>query len=102
MDPGTVGLIGGFIGATFGIAGGIYGSVRSLRATTTPEERRFVIRVTVGAWVAIVGLIAIPLALWLTGVVPAWVYWACFILFFALLGPAILWSNRRQAQLRGG
>ena len=100
MDPGTIGLIGGLAGSAIGIAGGIYGTRRSLRMTKTPAERKFVARLAAWIWIALIAFIAIPLALAMFDVIPMWGYWIAFAAFFAVMGPVAARANRRQMELR--
>ena len=98
MNPGTIGLIGGVGGTVIGIMGGVIGSYFSIKNTTTPAERSLMVRFVIALWTAVVVLIGVPLALSIAGIIPRWTYWACFALFFVVLGPAIWWVNRRQAE----
>jgi len=101
MDGATAGLIGGGAGAALGLAGGIIGTWVSIRATRTAAERRFVVRVSLGLWAALVILMGLPLALVLLGVMPVWLTWVPMTVAFVALGPFIRWANARQAGLRG-
>ena len=100
MNPGTIGLIGGVCGTVIGIIGGIIGSCFSIKNTTTPAERSLMVKCVVAVWAAVVGLIGVPLALSIAGIIPRWAYWAFFASFFVVMGPAVYWVNRRQAELR--
>lgn len=101
MDGATIGIVGGVAGTLIGVAGGVAGTRASVRATRTPEERRFVLRVAVVLWVALGVLLGIPLALVLLGVLPIWLTWIPMTAAFIALGPFIRWANARQATLRG-
>jgi hypothetical protein len=90
----------GILGAVLGLGGGIFGTYCSIKNTKTPAEKRFMIRYGVAGWLALVLLVFVPLALRFSGVIPAWLEWALFALFFVLLLPSIRWANRRQAALR--
>jgi hypothetical protein len=55
---------------------------------------------TVLVWLLLCGLIGVPLVLMLTGVIPQWLYWTCFTVFFCILIPLIPWGNRRQHRIQ--
>jgi hypothetical protein len=59
------------------------------------------IRYSVVIWLAVISLVFLPVALSQFGLIPVWLQWALFALFFVLLVPSIGWANRRQAVLRG-
>ncbi len=101
MDGATLGIIGGVAGATIGIAGGAFGTWASIRATRTPRERRFVVRVSIVLWATLGLLLGAPLALALLGVMPLWLIWVPMTVVSVALGPFIRWANRRQAELGG-
>jgi len=100
MDPRTIALIGGIGGAVIGLLGGLLGTYFGIKYTKTPAERSFMIKASIAMWAGIIVLVGIPLALALAQLIPQWVYWICFIVFFVLLGPAIYYSNKRQSELR--
>lgn len=100
MNPGTIGLIGGIAGSVIGVLGGLFGTYRSVRNTTSPAERSFVIKAAIIMWALLLGLVGLPLVLSLTGIFPRWGYWPPFVLFFILLGPFIRETNKRQTALR--
>jgi len=58
------------------------------------------VTMSIAVWFALVLLIAVPLVLAITGVIPKWAIWTSSILFFALLVPSIIWSNARQRQIQ--
>ena len=95
------GVLGGVFGAVLGIGGGVLGTYCSIRNTKTAAERRSMIRYSVVIWLAVISLVFLPIALSQFGLIPVWLQWALFALFFVLLVPSIGWANRRQAQLRG-
>lgn len=98
MNPGTIGLIGGIAGSVIGVLGGLFGTYRSVRNTTSPAERSFVIKAAIIMWALLLGLVGLPLVLSLTGIFPRWGYWPPFVLFFILLGPFI--RKRTSARRR--
>src|SRR5215510_14279014 len=91
MNPGIIGAI---IGGVFGVVGGLVGTYFSIKNTSGPRERAFMIKVSIVAWVLItaflVGLLALPrpfnFLLWLP--------------YGIALPLAILWCNRRQLRIR--
>jgi len=100
MDPGTIGLIGGIIGSAIGVSGAIIGTYFSIKNTKTTAERGFAVKCALGAWIASILLIVLPLALWLVGLIPQWLYWVSYTLFYILLVPTIFWMEKRQVALR--
>jgi Ca2+/Na+ antiporter len=95
------GVLGGVLGAVIGIGGGVLGTYFSIRNTKTAAERRFVIRYGMVIWLAVLALVLLPVALSQFGLIPVWLQWALFALFFVLLVPSVGWANRRQAYLCG-
>jgi hypothetical protein len=95
------GMVGGVLGTLLGLGGGAFGTYCSIRNTRTPAERRFMIRYSVVIWLAVILLVLLPVAFSQFGLIPAWLQWALFALFFVLLVPSIVWANRHQAHLRG-
>ena len=95
------GISGGVLGAVLGIGGGVLGTYCSIRNTRTAAERRFMIRYSMVIWLAVLSLVLLPVALSQFGLIPVWLQWALFALFFVLLVPSIVWANRHQAVLRG-
>jgi hypothetical protein len=95
------GIAGGVLGTLVGLAGGVFETYCSIKSTRTHAERGFVIRYGVGLWLAVVVLILLPVTLSLLGLIPVWLQWALFVLFFVLLVPSIGRANRRLAALAG-
>ena len=95
------GMAGGILGATLRLGGGAFGTYCSIRNTRTAAERRFMIRYSVVIWLTVLSLVLLPVALSQFGLIPVWLQWALFGLFFVLLVPSIVWANRHQAVLRG-
>ena len=94
MDPETLGLIGGIAGSVIGALGGVFGTYMSIKNTSGPRERAFVIRASIGCWLlVIIFLIAMillpnPQRHWL------WIPYAI------ILPLGIIAWNRRQSQIR--
>jgi hypothetical protein len=95
------GAVGGVLGALLGLGGGVFGTYCSIKNTKTAAERRFMIRYSVVIWLAVIALVLLPVGLSRFGLIPVWLQWALFTLFFLMLVPSILWANRHQAYLRG-
>lgn len=100
MDPGTIGLIGGIVGSAIGVLGAIIGTYFSIKNTKTAAERRFAVKCALGVWVAGTLSIGLPLVLWLVGLIPQWLHWAAYAMFYILLVPTIFWAEKHQAVLR--
>ncbi|MCG8426894.1 MAG: hypothetical protein MI754_06010, partial [Chromatiales bacterium] len=47
------GVIGGILGTVLGVGGGAIGTYVSIKNTQSPEERAFMIRASIIAWLAI-------------------------------------------------
>jgi len=88
------------IGPIIGLAGGIYGTYRSITRTTSPAERSLMVRFSIGLWLALILLLGLPLVLVLTHVLPDWMRWPPFFIFFGLLGPVGKWVTTRQTAIR--
>lgn len=86
----NAGLIGGFVG----LLGGALGTYVSVTNTSGPRERAFMVRVAIGAWIFItaflIGLLTLPTPF-------KFLLWIPYAIALPL---AILWSNRRQRQIR--
>jgi hypothetical protein len=91
---------GGLLGALVGLGGGVFGTYCSIKTTRTAMERRFMIRYSVVIWLAVISLVLLPVALSEFGLIPVWLQWGLFTLFFLTLVPSILWANQHQAHLR--
>ncbi|MFW6342160.1 MAG: hypothetical protein ACOC00_03980 [Halothiobacillaceae bacterium] len=87
MDAATVGaLVGGLIG----LAGGIYGSLKSITSTRGPRERRLMWQLVVIFW--LVGIAFLAGMLWVAN--PwrhlLWLPWLLFLPLFIVLGNRLL------------
>ena len=101
--PKTVGALtssAGVLGSLGGLIGGLFGTWVSIVRTKSLRERRFMLRVSIIFWLYLLLLIASPLVLAIAGMIPKWVVWLSFGIFFALLVPSIIWVNRRQQQIQ--
>ncbi|MBN1816277.1 MAG: hypothetical protein JW828_02890 [Sedimentisphaerales bacterium] len=88
------GWIGGIAGVVIGFAGGIIGTYFGIRNTNGPRERSFMVKAAVVCWVAILGFLALLLAL------PNPYRWFTWIPYSILLPLGILYGNRRQQAIR--
>lgn len=78
--------------------GPLAGTYIPIRNAKTPAARRFLIKLSIIIWAYILGLVVLPMALAVHGVIPfAWSQYsgAGFVVLFFL----IPWINRRTAQL---
>jgi RNA polymerase sigma factor (sigma-70 family) len=94
------GLSGAVLGPLVGLLGGIFGMWMNIKNTKSARERRFMVTMSIACWTALVLLIAIPLVLAVASVIPKWVCWPFFALFFVLLVPSMVWGNARQRQIQ--
>ena len=97
MDIAWIGAIGG---STIGVLGGAFGMYCGIKSTQTPAERRFLINSTIWMGIVAILLIVLPMVLAHIGVIPQWLFWMTFALFYILLLPTIFWANKRVATLR--
>src|SRR5258705_4716551 len=91
MDAGTV---GGIVGGIIGLAGGAVGTYASIKNTSGPRERRFMVRAAIAAWVGI------TLFLVLLFVLPNPYRWLIWILYGVALPLAFVTLNRKQQAIR--
>ena len=98
MDAGTWGLVGGIVGAVLGCLGAYIGARTSYKAAVNEAQRQFYRHIFV--WLVPLAMLFVALvSLASLGILPYWVYIAVMIAWFASLGPAIIWTNKRLAQL---
>jgi hypothetical protein len=88
------GLIGGIIGGLGGLLGGLIGTYFSIKNTSGPRERSFMIQVAIVAWIVItafvVGLLTLPRPF-------NFLLWVPYGIALPL---GILWCNRRQRRIQ--
>ncbi len=95
MNTGAMwGWIGGIAGTVLGLAGGIVGSYFSIRNTSGPAERSFMIRAVTVCWIAILVFLALVIIL------PSPYRWFMWIPYSILLPVGIIHGNRRQQAIR--
>ena len=101
MDPATAGMLGGIGGGVVGVIGGLIGTYCGIVNTKTAAERRFMIRVSIVGWLMMLLFVALPIALVVMKVMPAWIYWGIFVAFMTIAMRCLPALNRRAAKLRG-
>ena len=89
----NIGIIGAMVGSIIGIAGGIVGTYFSIKNTSGPRERAFMVRAAIIAWLSLAILFAVMFLL------PNSRPWL-WILYGLLLPLAIRYGNKRQAAIR--
>ena len=101
MGGATWGLVGGIVGTVGGCLGAYFGARASYKSAVNEAQRLFYRRIFV--WLVPLALLFIAVV-WLVsvGILPYWVYVVAMIAWFAPLGPAISWTNRRLAELAAG
>jgi hypothetical protein len=91
MNPGLPGAI---IGGSLGLLGGALGTYFSIKSTSGPRERAFMIRTAILTWIMVTaflfGLLALPRPF-------NFLLWVPYGIGLPL---AILWCNRRQSRIR--
>jgi hypothetical protein len=89
-----IGLVGGIIGGVLGVLGGAIGTYFSIKNTSGPRERAFMIQISIVTWVLVTafvcGLVALPRPF-------NFLLWVPYGIALPL---AILWCNSRQRRIR--
>lgn len=91
MDSSVVGAI---LGCAVGVAGGVIGTYFSIKNTSGPKERSFMIKCSAVAWIAILAFVALMIA------VPAPYKWFLWLPYGVVLPIAIIRFNKTQVRLR--
>src|SRR5207248_6794690 len=96
-----------WIGPIIGVMGGIFGTARSIRATETPRERKFIIRLSIITWIYVLSAMAVLFGIvqltqryhWSakTSLITQAAFW---LIYCAALVTMVLKWNRRHRQLR--
>jgi hypothetical protein len=94
MNQNTFILVGAFGGAAIGVMGGLLGAYFGIKNTNGPRERAFVVRATFLLCLVIAAFMA---ALWLIPAPYNALTWLPYMIGLLLIGRA--W-NRRQARIR--
>lgn len=90
----NTGMIGGILGASLGIAGGLIGTYFSIKNTKGPLERAFMIKASAIVW------IGITLFLVLVLVIPSSYRLWLWIVYGILLPLCIIKLNKKVAEIR--
>jgi len=93
-------LSGTILGPILGLLGDLLGVWCGIRTTSSPRERRFMIRLVLLVCGLVFVLIGLPLTLTLAGLIPRWAYWSCLGVFFAVVLPLIFWSKAHQQRIQ--
>ena len=94
----TLGMLSAFFGTVVGCVGTGYGVHASMQNADTPERKEFIRKVGFyGVAALFVLLFAVVLSS--VGMLPYWVYMTALMIWFILLGPAILLINRAYAKM---
>ncbi len=91
LDAGTIGAI---VGSTLGIAGGVFGTWMSIRNTRAGDQKRFIIKAAIIAWLGVLLFVALLLAL------PSPWKWLLCLLYVPLLLLFIVYINRSMAKMQ--
>ena len=95
MNSGTMwGWIGGMVGSIIGLAGGIIGTYFSIKNTSGPRERAFMIKAAAGFWGA--GIVFLTLLFLL----PNPYRWFMWVPYGILLPLSIRYVNNNQQAIR--
>ncbi len=96
-----------WIGPIIGLLGGIFGTARSIRATETPRERRFVIRLSIIIWIYVLSAMAVLFSMMYLGQKFHWSLKTNLIAqgsFWLMYAVALVWMilkwNRSHQALR--
>jgi len=90
----NIGLIGGIAGTVIGVTGGVIGTWASVRNTSSPRERAFVVKASVIGWVAAIVFITLLLVL------PSPWRFLLWVPYGIALPLGILTWNRKQQRIR--
>lgn len=89
-----IGYIGGLLGSVLGFAGGAIGTYCSIKNTNGPLERRFMIKISVVTWIALLVFLGLLIGL------PSPYRFLMWVPFGILLPLGIRYINKRQAEIR--
>lgn len=94
MDSSTLGLIGGIAGAVIGVIGGLVGIYFSIKNTSGPQEKAFVIR----ASLMFLGVCVVVSLIWI--LLPSPYKVLAFVPCWIMLPFAIRMWNKKQSMIR--
>ena len=89
-----IGIIGGILGSVIGCAGGVIGTYFSIKNTNGPLERKFMIKISVWAWIAVTIFLALLIGL------PTPYRFLMWVPYGFALPLGIRYINKRQAEIR--
>jgi hypothetical protein len=96
-----------WIGPIIGLMGGIFGTARSIQATQTPRERRFVVRMSIVVWIYVMAAMALLFSLNYFGRHFHWSSTTNVVMqcgFWLMYGIVLVWfvlsMNKRHQALR--
>lgn len=92
-DGAMIGIIGGIAGALLGISGGLVGTYFGIRNTAGPRSKRFLIRVSIIAWIFVALFLTVLLLMPADYKVFAWIPYAI------ILALGIIYINKRLNKL---
>jgi len=87
-------IIGGIVGGILGVLGGVVGTYFSVKSTSGPRERAFMIQVSILLWVLVTAFVVGVLKL------PRPFNFLLWVPYGIALPLAIVWCNRRQFRIR--
>ncbi|MCK5707519.1 MAG: hypothetical protein KAI43_07675 [Candidatus Aureabacteria bacterium] len=90
----NIGIIGGIIGGVLGLMGGLFGTYCSIKNTKGPNEKSFMIKASIIAWIGIIIFLTLMLLL------PNPYRFFLWIPYGIILPIAIIKGNKTQAKIR--
>jgi len=82
------------VGAAIGLAGGVVGTHFSIKNTNGPREKRLMVKGAIVGWICIIVFLALLFLL------PHPYRWFLWIPYGPALAFGIIYTNKRQAQIR--
>lgn len=89
-----IGILGAVAGVVIGCAGGVYGTLNSLRYARGPREKQFLIRASIVCWIGVTLFIAGVVLLPMPARALIWIPYA------VLLTSGINYWNKTQQRIR--
>ena len=87
----------GLLGAIVGLLGGAVGTYLSIKNTSRPKERRFMLKTALVLWIVLGVMVFL---LFIIPIPQRWLLWIPFFIVMTAMPFAILAGNKRQAQIR--
>lgn len=88
------GLLGGIIGSLIGVLGGAIGTYLSIKNTSGPKEKAFMMKVSIVTWITVLTFVALLLTL------PGTYKPLLWISYSVILALSIKAVNRKQIEIR--